>query len=70
MFPIGGLVAIGETPIAVGSRYYRRLVNFVSKPHDNLCLFRVLKRLNDLMPVRISVYILDVKAECLTMLYL
>ncbi len=69
-FPIGGLVAIGETPIAAGSRYYRQLVNFVSKPHDNLCLFRALKGLNDLMPVRILLHILDVKAECLNRLYL
>ena len=70
MFPSGGLVAIGETPIAAGSRYYRRLILFVLKLHDHLCLFRVLKGLNDLMLVRISLYILDVKAECLTMLCL
>ncbi len=69
MFPIGGLVAIGETPIVAGSRYYGRLIIFVLKLHDNLCLFRVLKGLKDLMLVRISLYILDVKAECLTMLY-
>ncbi len=70
MFSIGGLVAIGETPIAAGSGYYRRLINFVLKMHDYFCLFRVLKELNDLMSVRISLYILDVKAECLTMLCL
>jgi hypothetical protein len=29
VFPIGGLVDIGETPIATGSRYYCRLANFV-----------------------------------------
>ncbi len=28
VFPIGGLVDIGETPIASGSRYCRQLVNF------------------------------------------
>jgi len=69
VFPIGGLVDIGETPIAAGSRYYRQLINFVLKPHDRLCLFRVLKGLKDLMFVRILLYILDVKAEYLTMLY-
>ncbi len=58
--PIGGLVAIGETSIATGSRYYRRLINFV--------LFRVLKGLKDLMLVKITVYVLDVKAECFTVL--
>ncbi len=70
MFPIVGLDAIGETSIAAGSRYYRRLILFVLKLHDHLCLFRVLKGLNDLMPARFSLYILDVKAECLTMLCL
>ena len=61
-FPIGGLADIGETPIAADSRYYRHLINFVLVPHDRLCLFRVLKGLKDLMPSRISMYILDVKA--------
>ena len=68
VFPIGGLVAIGGTPIATGSRYYRRLINFVLKLHDHLCLFRVLKGLKDLMLVRITLYILDVKDECFTVL--
>ena len=68
-FLFGGLVAIGETPIAAGSRYYRRLILFVLKLHDHLCLFRVLKGLKDLMLVRITLYILDVKAECFTVLY-
>ena len=62
VFPIGGLVDIGETPIAAGSRHYRQLINFVLKLHDHLCLFRILKGLKDLMPSRISLYILDVKA--------
>ena len=61
--PIGGLVDIGETPIASGSRYYRQLINFVLKLHDRLCLARVLKGLDDLMSFRISLYILDIKAE-------
>ena len=43
VIPIGGLVDIGETPITTGSRYCRQLNNFVVKPHDHLCLFRVLK---------------------------
>ena len=60
MFPIGGLVAIGETLIATGLRYYRRLILFVLKLHDHLCFFRVLKGLKDLMLVRITLYILDV----------
>ena len=54
VFLIGGLVDIGETPIATDSRHYHQLVNFVLKPHDHLWLFRVLKGLKDLMPVRIS----------------
>ena len=62
MFPIGGLVAIGETPIAFGSRYYRRLILFVLRLHDHLSSFRVLKELKDLMHVRVTLYILDVKA--------
>jgi len=68
-FPIGGLADIRETPIAAGARYYRRLTNFVLKPHDHLCLFRVQKGLKYLMPSRIVLYILDVKTECLTMFY-
>ena len=36
VFPIGGLVAIGETPIAADSRYYRRLILFMLKLHDHL----------------------------------
>jgi uncharacterized membrane protein len=31
MLPIGGLVDIGETPIATGSRYYHQLINFFVK---------------------------------------
>ena len=69
VFPIGMLVDIGETSIAAGSRHYRQLMNFVLKLHDSLCLFRVLNGLNDLMHFRISLYIMDVKANCLTMLY-
>jgi hypothetical protein len=69
VFPNGGLVDIGETHIAAGSRYCRLIINFVVKPHDHLCLFQVLKGLTHLMSVRISLYILDVKAECLIMLY-
>ncbi len=69
LFPIGGLVAIGETHIAPGSRYYLRLINFVLKLHDHRYLFQALKELKDLTPVRISLYILKVKAECLTMFY-
>jgi hypothetical protein len=34
VFSIGGLVAIGETPIAAGSRYYRQLIDFLLKPRD------------------------------------
>ena len=62
VFHIGGLVDIGETPIATDSRHYHQLVNFVLKPHDHLWLFRVLKGLKDLMPSIILMYILDVKA--------
>ena len=62
VFSIGGLDDIGETPIAADSRRYHQLVNFVLKPHDNLWLFRVLKGLKVLVPSRISMYILDVKA--------
>ena len=69
VFPIGGLVNIGEAPIAADSRHYRHLINFVLVPHNRLCLFRVPKGLKDHMLVRFSLYILDVKAECLTMLY-
>ena len=65
VFPIGGLVDISETSIAAASRYCRQLIIFVVKPHDHLCLFQVLKGLNDIMLVRFSMYILDVKAECL-----
>ena len=62
VFPIGGLVDIGETPIAADSRHYHQQVKFVLKLHDHLWLSRVLKGLKDLMPSRISMYILDVKA--------
>ena len=39
VLPIGGLVDIGEKPIAFDSRHYRQLINFVLKLHDRLCLF-------------------------------
>ena len=39
------------------------------KPHDHLCLFHVLDGLKDFMLVGILLYILDIKVECLTMLY-
>ena len=68
VLPIGGLVAIGETPIATGLRYYRQLLKLRVEAHDRLCLFRVLKGLNDLMSLRISLYIPDVKAQFVTML--
>ena len=63
VFHIGGLADIGETPIPSGSRHYHQLVNFVLKPHDHLCLLRVLKGVKDLMPSRILMYILDAKAD-------
>ena len=68
-FLLVGLVDIGETPIAAVSWYYRQLINFVLKPHGHLWLFRVLKGLKDFWPSRISMYILDVKAGGLTILY-
>jgi len=68
-FLFGGLVVIGETPIATDQRYHRQLINFELKLHDRLCLLRILKDLNDLMSSRISLYIMNVKTECLTMLY-
>ena len=36
VLPIGGLVDIGETPIATDSRYYRQVINFVLEQHDHL----------------------------------
>ncbi len=39
VFHIGGLVGIGETPIAAGSQHYRGQINFVLVSHDRLCLF-------------------------------
>jgi hypothetical protein len=69
VFPIVGLVDIGETPIAADSRHYRHEVNFVLVQHDHLCLFRNLKGINDLMPSRILTHILGVKVGGLTMLY-
>ena len=58
VFPIGGLVDIGETAIATGSRYCRQLVNFIIKP-EHLCLFKVLDAVLDLNPVKINMYIVD-----------
>ena len=69
VFPIGGLVDIGETAIAAGSRYCRQLVNFVLTSPEQLCLFRVLDGIFDLIPVRISMYILDVKVGSLSTVY-
>ena len=62
VFPIGGLVKIRETTIAADSRCCRHLNNFVLVPHDHLCLSQVLKGPKEIMPSRISIYILDVKA--------
>ena len=68
VFPIGGLVDIGETAIAAGSRYCRQLVNFVIKP-EQLCLFKVLDAVLDLNPVRINMYILDFKGGSFPTVY-
>jgi uncharacterized membrane protein len=38
VFPIGGLVYIGEMPIAAGSHYCCQLINFLLKPRERLCL--------------------------------
>ena len=68
VFPIGGLVDIGETAIAAGSRYCRQLVNFVIK-HEQMCLFKVLDAVLDLNPVRINMYILDFKGGSFPTVY-
>ena len=69
VFPIGGLVRIGETPIAAGSRYCRQLVNFQLKSPEQLCLFKVIDGVMDSMPARISLFILDFKVGALSTLY-
>jgi hypothetical protein len=69
VFPIGGLVDIGETPIAAGSRYCRQQINFVFKSPDQLCLFKVIDSVIDLNPIRINMFILDVRGNSLTTLY-
>ncbi len=66
VFPIGGLVDIGETAIAAGSRYCRQLFYFVLTSPEQLCLFKVLDGILDLIPVRISMYILNVKVGSLS----
>ena len=53
VFPIGGLVDIGESAIVAGSRYRRQLINFVLTSHEQLCLFKVLDAISDPNPVRI-----------------
>ncbi len=65
VFPIGGLVDIGESAIVAGSRYCRQLIHFVLRSLEQLCLFKVLDAILDLNPVRINMYILDVKVGSL-----
>ena len=69
VFPIGGLVDIGESDIVAGSRYCRQLINFVLTSPEQLCLFKVLDAILDLNPVRINMYILDVKVGSLSTFY-
>jgi hypothetical protein len=69
VFPIGGLVYIGETAIAAGSRYCRQLINFVLKSLEQLHLLKVLDGLMDLNAVRINMYILDDKIGFLSIVY-
>ena len=53
VFPIGGLVDIGESVIVAGSRYCRQLINFVLKSPEELYLFKALDGILDLNLVRI-----------------
>ena len=69
VFPIGGLVDIGESAIVAGSRYCRQLINFVLTSPAQLCLFKVLDAILDLNRVRINMYILDVKVGSLSTVY-
>ena len=69
VFPSGGLVHIGESAIVAGSRYCRQLINFVLKSPEQLCLFKILDAILDLYPVKINMYILDVKVGSLSTIY-
>jgi hypothetical protein len=69
VFPIGGLVDIGESAIVAGSRYCRQLIGFVLKSPQQRWLFKVLDAILDLNPVRINMYILDVKVGSLSTFY-
>ena len=70
MSPIGGLVDIGEAPIATVLRYCRKQINFVFKSPRRLCLFKVLDGVMDFTPVRINMFILYVKGGSLSTLYI
>jgi hypothetical protein len=54
VFPIGGLVDIGESAIVAGSRYCRQLISFVLNSPEQLCLFKVFDAILDVNPVRIN----------------
>jgi ADP-ribose pyrophosphatase YjhB (NUDIX family) len=69
VFLVGGLVDIDETPIEAGIRYCREMINFVQRS-DMLSLFNVIDGIKDLVQIRISMYILDVKFGSLDMTYI
>jgi hypothetical protein len=67
-FPIGGLADIGEAGIVASSRYCRQVINFLLKPHERLCLFKVFDMFLNLTLVRINLFIIDAMARSLTSL--
>ena len=68
IFHVGGLVDIDETPLEASTRYCREFINFVHG-FDRLNLFKVIDEIKDLIPIRILMYILDVKFGSLIMTY-
>ena len=56
-------------PLKAGIRYCRELIDFVQR-FDMLNLFNVIDAFKDLVPIRISMNILDVKFKSLDMTYI
>ena len=65
---VDGLGGIDETPIETGTRFCRQLINFVEESNI-LSLLKVISGIKDLIPIRISMYIFDVKFGTLNMTY-
>jgi len=60
IFPIGGIVQLGETVAAQAIRHCRHIVNFRNEQNDRLYIAKELDGFMDHEPVKIAILIIDV----------